>query len=137
MQTGFLNNMGHGKTGNLKLLLVEDNKLNQRLIESSLKRYGYEIDVANNGAEGVDMCKKNLYDAVLMDIMMPVMDGFEATIEIRKLESGKKLPIIAVTANVLNADREKCLSYGMNEFISKPFSIEKLKKAFKDLGIKG
>lgn len=127
--------MSSRKDGNLKLLLVEDNKLNQRLIESSLKRYGYEIDVADNGAEGVEKCKKNKYDVVLMDIMMPVMDGFEATTAIRKLSSGKTLPIIALTANVLNADREKCLSYGMNEYISKPFSIEKLKKAFDVIGI--
>ena len=127
--------MGNVKKRNLKLLLVEDNKLNQRLIESSLKKYGYEIDVANNGVEGVEKCRKNRYDAVLMDIMMPVMDGFEATTEIRRLPSGKKLPIIAVTANVLNADREKCLAHGMDEFISKPFSIEKLKKVFDILGI--
>lgn len=127
--------MSKGKKRNLKLLLVEDNKLNQKLIESSLRRFGYSIDIANNGVEAVEKFRPGKYDVILMDIMMPVMDGFEATSKIRSMETRIKTPIIALTANTLNYDREKCLSSGMDEYISKPLSIEKLNKAFDDLGI--
>jgi len=121
------------------IMLVEDNKLNQRLMESSLRRFGFTIEVANNGQEAVDMYTANpgQYDLIIMDIMMPVMDGLEATRQIRIFEqkTGKKIPIIALTANTFNADRERCLSYGMNEYIAKPLNMEKLTQAFRDLGI--
>ena len=124
---------------NISILLVEDNKLNQRLMESSLKRFGFGIEVANNGLEAVEMYQGNpvKYDLIIMDIMMPVMDGLEATRQIRIFEQKKKfrIPIIALTANTFNADRERCLSYGMDEYISKPLNMEKLTKAFRDLGI--
>lgn len=120
-------------------MLVEDNKLNQRLMESSLKRYGFSIDVANNGLEAVQMYQKSpeSYDLIIMDIMMPVMDGLEATRHIRIFEQKKsiRVPIIALTANTFNADRERCLSYGMDEYIAKPLNMDKLSQAFKDLGI--
>ena len=122
-----------------KIMLVEDNKLNQRLMESSLKRYGFSIDVANNGLEAVQMYQKSpeSYDLIIMDIMMPVMDGLEATRHIRIFEQKKsiRVPIIALTANTFNADRERCLSYGMDEYIAKPLNMDKLSQAFKDLGI--
>jgi CheY-like chemotaxis protein len=124
---------------NISILLVEDNKLNQRLMESSLKRFGFAIEVANNGLEAVEMYQANhaKYDLIIMDIMMPVMDGLEATRQIRIFEQKKKfrIPIIALTANTFNADRERCLSYGMDEYIAKPLNMEKLTKAFRDLGI--
>lgn len=124
---------------NISILLVEDNKLNQRLMESSLKRFGFKIDVANNGLEAVEKYQADHeeYDLIIMDIMMPVMDGLEATRQIRIFEQKKKfrIPIIALTANTFNADRERCLSYGMDEYIAKPLNMEKLTKAFKDLGI--
>jgi len=124
---------------NISILLVEDNKLNQRLMESSLKRFGYKIDVANNGLEAVEKYQLNhkSYDLIIMDIMMPVMDGLEATKQIRIFERKKKMriPIIALTANTFNADRERCLSIGMDEYIAKPLNMDKLTKAFKDLGI--
>ena len=124
---------------NLSILLVEDNKLNQRLMESSLKRFGFKIDVANNGLEAVEKykAKSKKYNLIIMDIMMPVMDGLEATRQIRIFEQKKKIriPIIALTANTFNADRERCLSYGMDEYIAKPLNMEKLTNAFKDLGI--
>lgn len=123
----------------ISILLVEDNKLNQRLMESSLKRFGFKIDVANNGLEAVEKYQAGAenYDLIIMDIMMPVMDGLEATRQIRIFEQKKKfrIPIIALTANTFNADRERCLSYGMDEYIAKPLNMDKLTKAFKDLGI--
>ncbi len=124
---------------NISILLVEDNKLNQRLMESSLKWFGYKIEVANNGLEAVEMYQAGFdkYNLIIMDIMMPVMDGLEATRQIRIFEQKKKLiiPIIALTANTFNADRERFLSYGMDEYIAKPLNMEKLTQAFRDLGI--
>lgn len=120
-------------------MLVEDNKLNQRLMESSLKHFGFNIEVANNGKEAVEMYQSNpgQFDLIIMDIMMPVMDGLEATRQIRIFERKKKIriPIIALTANTFNADRERCLSYGMDEYIAKPLNMDKLTHAFRELGI--
>ena len=111
----------------LSLLLVEDNLLNQKLIFLNLTRYGFSIDVANNGVEAVDKVLGQNYDLVLMDLMMPVMDGFEATRLIRQREksmAGRHTPIIGLTANTFDADREKCLDIGMDEFMAKPFDVE-------------
>ncbi|MCD6332343.1 MAG: response regulator [Bacteroidales bacterium] len=121
------------------IMLVEDNKLNQRLMESSLKKFGFRIHVANNGQEAVEMYKKDpkRYDLIIMDIMMPVMDGFEATrhIRIHEQKIQNRVPIIALTANTFDADREKCLSQGMDEYIAKPLDMNKLTRAFHELGL--
>lgn len=123
----------------MKILLVEDNLLNQRIVLFSLKKFNHEVTIANNGQEAVDKFKENKFDVILMDIMMPVMDGLEATVKIREIEEihkpEKRTPIIALTANTMDNDRTKCLSYGMDEFISKPFEIEKLKLIFSKLEI--
>ena len=123
----------------LKILLVEDNVLNQRIVLFSLKKLNHEVIIANNGLEAVEKFREDNYDAVLMDIMMPVMDGLEATVKIREeeklMQSNKRTPIIALTANTMDNDRTKCLSYGMDEFMSKPFDIEKLKHIFNKLEI--
>lgn len=123
----------------LSILLVEDNVLNQRIVTFSLKKYDHEVTIANNGLEAIDRFKEKQYDAILMDIMMPVMDGLEATVKIRELENqmniGSRTPIIALTANTMDNDRDKCLAYGMDEFMAKPFDIEKLKQIFQDLEI--
>ncbi len=121
----------------LQLLLVEDNFLNQKLIFLNLNRYGVVIDVANNGADAVEKVREKKYDLILMDLMMPVMDGFAATKAIREIESNKGLytPIIGLTANNFDADREKCLSVGMDEYMTKPFDIEVFNKTIKVLGI--
>ncbi|MBC8003916.1 MAG: response regulator [Verrucomicrobia bacterium] len=123
----------------MKILLVEDNLLNQRIVLFSLKKFNHEVTIANNGQEAVDQFKENKFDVILMDIMMPVMDGLEATVKIREIEeihkSDKRTPIIALTANTMDNDRTKCLSYGMDEFMSKPFEIEKLKLIFNKLEI--
>ncbi|ASB49054.1 response regulator [Alkalitalea saponilacus] len=122
---------------NLSLLLVEDNILNQKLIFLNLTKFGFSIDVANNGLEAVDKVIQQRYDLILMDLMMPVMDGFEATIKIREIEENKGIhtPIIGLTANTFDADREKCMSIGMDEYMSKPFDIEVFNTILSDLGI--
>jgi osomolarity two-component system sensor histidine kinase NIK1 len=125
----------------LNILLVEDNLLNQRIVLFSLKKYNHTVAIANNGLEAVDMFMESKYDVILMDIMMPVMDGLEATVKIREVEeinkTGKRTPIIALTANTMDNDRNKCLSYGMDEFMAKPFDIEKLNQIFVKLEITG
>jgi len=125
--------------GILKILLVEDNLLNQRIVLFSLKKYNHIVTIANNGLEAVEKFKTAQFDVILMDIMMPVMDGLEATVKIREVEvtnnAGKRTPIIALTANTMDNDRNKCLSYGMDEFMVKPFDIEKLKLLFNKLQI--
>ncbi len=121
----------------LSLLLVEDNILNQKLIFLNLTRYGFSIDVANNGQEALDKLQERSYDLVLMDLMMPVMDGMEATKRIREMEQqrGSHTPIIGLTANTFDADREKCLAIGMDDFMAKPFDIEIFNAIISDLGI--
>ncbi|MGQ1947359.1 response regulator [Geofilum sp. OHC36d9] len=121
----------------LSLLLVEDNLLNQKLIFLNLTRYGFSIDVANNGVEALDKVSDKNYDLILMDLMMPVMDGFEATRLIRTREKslGGHTPIIGLTANTFDADREKCLEIGMDEFMSKPFDVEVFLAILKILNI--
>lgn len=121
------------------IMLVEDNKLNQRLMESSLRRFGFHIDLANNGLEAVELYQANpdKYCLIIMDIMMPVMDGLESTRQIRIYEQGKsyRVPIIALTANTFNADRERCLSYGMDDYLAKPLNLDLLAQSFRNLGI--
>lgn len=123
----------------LKILLVEDNLLNQRIVTFSLKKFNHEVTIANNGLEAVQILRKNKFDVILMDIMMPVMDGLEATIQIREDEknsdSDSRTPIIALTANTMDNDRDTCISYGMDDFMSKPFDIEKLNVIFSELNI--
>jgi PAS domain S-box-containing protein len=107
------------------ILLCEDNELNQRLIKAILSEKGYKIDLAENGEKGIDLFKNNNYDLVLMDIQMPFMDGYETTRTIRQtLQS--KIPIVALTANFMIAEKTKCLQIGMNDYLSKPFSKEDL-----------
>ena len=114
---------------NLKVLLIEDNLLNQRLLNINLSKLNCIVITANNGLEGVNVFKEQKFDVILMDLMMPVMDGFEASKEIRKIEnediSRGYTPIIAFTANTLNTDFEKCLENGMDFLMEKPFNSYK------------
>ena len=123
----------------LNILLVEDNLLNQRIVTFSLKRFNHDVVIANNGVEAIELFREKKFDVILMDIMMPVMDGLEATVKIREIENvinaEKRTPIIALTANTMDNDRDKCLSYGMDEFMAKPFDIEKLNTIFEELKI--
>ena len=110
----------------IRVLLVEDNQINQEVAREILGGEGLLVTVANNGREALDRMKKDLYDVVLMDVQMPIMDGYEATREIRKNPKFAKLPIIAMTANALQAEKEKCLKAGMNDHITKPIDTNKL-----------
>jgi signal transduction histidine kinase/CheY-like chemotaxis protein len=110
------------------ILVVEDNQTNQILSEVVLKDLGYQVHLVANGAEALEALSRIQYDAVLMDCLMPVMDGFEATRQIRLNEGGSshRTVIIAMTANATIADRERCLSVGMDDFVSKPFRADEL-----------
>lgn len=120
----------------LRILLVEDNRLNQQVATAFLKKVGAEITLAYHGGEAVDWVRKMPFDVVLMDLQMPEMDGFEATRLIRALPQGKNLPIIAMTAAAMQHDREACLAAGMNDHIAKPIEPEALMKALFKWGIK-
>jgi CheY-like chemotaxis protein len=116
-----------------KILLVEDNLLNQEIASELLSSYGFNIEVASNGKEAVDMVQKvsdKCYDVILMDVQMPVMNGYEATKAIRSLadERLSNLPIIAMTANAFDEDRKNALEAGMDDFVTKPFDINVLLK---------
>ncbi len=117
-----------GLTG--RLLLVEDNHTNQQYVLELLKAIGIHADVAENGREALNRLAKRHYDLVLMDCQMPVMDGYETTINIRTQErsrpGSRRLPIIALTANVLASDRERCMQVGMDDFLAKPFNLQQL-----------
>lgn len=105
----------------VRLLLVEDNLINQKVATLMLKHMGYSADIANNGTEAVDLVARNSYDLVLMDCLMPEMDGLEATRVIRsRSDYGATVPIIAMTANAFAEDRQACLAAGMSDYIAKP-----------------
>jgi CheY-like chemotaxis protein len=109
-----------------RILLVEDNEVNQLVASRILKNAGLEVDIANHGLEAVHMVKEKNYDLVLMDIQMPEMDGFEATRVIRAREPFKELPIVAMTAHAMSGDRELSLKAGMNDHINKPINVQEL-----------
>lgn len=114
--------------GRKKILVAEDVELNQFLARHIMESWGFEVEIANNGREALDMVTNNEYDLVLMDIQMPEMDGMEATQNIRLLPDVKKagIPIVALTANALKGDSDKYISVGMNDYLSKPFDESKL-----------
>lgn len=105
-----------------RILLVEDEPVNQRVSRRMLEKGGFVVDLATDGVEAVEAVVTGSYDAVLMDCRMPVMDGFQATIRIRSLEAagGRRTPIIAMTASARSEDLARCLASGMDDFVSKP-----------------
>lgn len=129
-------NLAHLKAlKNKKILLAEDNRINQILTEKYLDEVEIQLDIVQNGALAVEAVKTIAYDLVLMDIQMPEMDGIEATVEIRKLNHCKNLPIIALTAHALKDEELKYFEVGMNDFITKPFKPNALhQKIIKVLG---
>ncbi|MDV3503386.1 ATP-binding protein [Marinobacter sp. M-5] len=120
------NNAAAGSAA-LAILLVEDNQVNQLVASSLLRKLGHTVDLAENGKRALQAMENRTYDMVLMDCQMPVMDGYEATRQIRENPAWKTLPVIAVTANVMQGDRENCLASGMNDYITKPYNRNDLK----------
>jgi CheY-like chemotaxis protein len=104
-----------------RILVAEDNRVNQRVIAVVLDKAGWSHALAENGAQAVEMFAAQAFDLVLMDCQMPVLDGLEATRRIRALERGGRVPIVALTANAFPGDREACLAAGMDDFVAKPF----------------
>jgi len=121
-------------SGSLSILVVEDNAINLRLITAALTRAGHHVDSAMDGSAAILKFSQDRYDVILMDIMMPVMDGISATREIRKIESLREIAnedrvkIIAITANAFEDDRAKFFDAGMDFYMNKPVEIEELMK---------
>ena len=124
-------NVLHEELKDLRILLVEDDRINQAVTLTMLESVGAITTLAENGQKALEKLKNNPYDIILMDCMMPVMDGFTATREIVKIFGTNHPPIIALTANAMSGDREHCLQYGMNDFLSKPISKAKLLEAIR------
>ena len=117
---------------NATILIVEDNAANQQVAQAMLERLGCKCSIANNGIEALKLLELAKYDAIFMDCNMPEMDGYEATNQIRQIEAEvSQIPIIAMTANVLQGDREKCIQAGMNDYTRKPLKLEKLVEKLK------
>jgi CheY-like chemotaxis protein len=110
----------------LRILLAEDNQVNQKLALRILEQMGYRADIASNGLEAVESIERQRYDVILMDVQMPEMDGLDATRNIRRLTEVTQPHIIAMTANAMEGDREMCLAAGMNDYISKPIRVNEL-----------
>ncbi|MDH4190889.1 MAG: response regulator [Betaproteobacteria bacterium] len=113
----------------LRILVAEDNAVNALLVRALLERLGYRSDLAGNGLEAVEACRRQSYDIVMMDVQMPEMDGIEATRKIREERAGPLPIVIALTANVLSEDREICHAAGMNDFLPKPVTLSDLRGA--------
>lgn len=108
----------------IKVLVAEDNYINQKLISKLLLNKGYNLTIVDDGQKVLDALEKDKYHIVLMDIQMPIMDGYQATklIRAKEITNGKYIPIIAVTAFAMESDRQKCFEIGMDDYISKPFN---------------
>lgn len=114
----------------LRILIVEDEPISQRVAQLSLESMGYKVDIAGTGKEAIELFANNNYVAVLMDMGLPDMLGTEVTKQIRELEYAKRIhtPVIALTAHIAAVAKNECLSAGMDDFISKPLEIEPLKE---------
>lgn len=115
-----------GRVKPLRILVAEDNVINQRVATGLLSRLGHSVHIAKDGVEAVEACSREAFDVVLMDVQMPSMGGYEATKHIRAAAHGQHVPIIGVTANASEADRGECLRAGMNDYVPKPFQLDAL-----------
>ena len=115
-----LNNPEFQNLPGARVLLVEDNEINRIVLKELLEKQGIQIEIAENGVEALNKLEHNRYDCVLMDVQMPIMDGFQATRRLKEIANLNDMPVIAMTANAMQQDRQKCLEVGMVDFISKP-----------------
>ncbi|MCF8336013.1 MAG: response regulator, partial [Bacteroidales bacterium] len=118
----------------IKILLAEDQKINRKIVSGLLSKYNWEIEEAVNGEDALNKAINGNFDIVLMDVQMPQMDGYEATRRIREKENetGKHLPIIAMTAHAMKGDKEKCLAAGMDHYLAKPINTEDVVKIIRE-----
>jgi len=109
-----------------KILLVEDNEMNRDMLSRRLERRGYEVVIAVDGQQGVDLAQSTSPDIILMDMSLPVIDGWEATRQLKSMDGMKAVPIIALTAQAMSGDREKALEAGCNDYDTKPIELPRL-----------
>jgi CheY-like chemotaxis protein len=109
-----------------KILLVEDNEMNRDMLSRRLERRGYQVVIAVDGQQGVDLAQSSSPDLILMDMSLPVIDGWEATRQLKAMDSMKAVPIIALTAHAMSGDREKALDAGCNDYDTKPIELPRL-----------
>lgn len=109
-----------------RVLLVEDNEMNRDMLSRRLKKKGYDVEMAVDGAQGVEMARAGNYDIILMDMSLPVIDGWEATRRIRATEGLGSVPVIALTAHAMAGDREKAMEAGCTDYDTKPVEIDRL-----------
>ena len=109
-----------------KLLLVEDNDVNRDLLSRRLIRHGFEIEIAIDGAQGLAMAQSIAPDLVLMDMSLPIIDGWEATRQLKASANTRQIPVIALTAHAMSGDRERCLAAGCDEYDTKPIEFSRL-----------
>ncbi|MGD1699828.1 response regulator [Dapis sp. BLCC M229] len=117
----------------VKILLVEDNEMNRDMLSRRLMRKKFEVVIAVDGAEGVDMSISEAPDIILMDMSLPVLDGWQATSKIKANPQTKNIPVIAITANAMTGDREKCLDAGCDDYDTKPVELPRLLDKIKNL----
>jgi CheY-like chemotaxis protein len=115
----------------LKVLLVEDNEMNRDMLSRRLVRNGYEVVIAVNGQEGVDMASSESPDLILMDMSLPVLDGWEATRRLKANPGTASIPVIALTAHAMETDREKAMAAGCDDFDTKPIELPRLLEKMK------
>jgi two-component system, cell cycle response regulator DivK len=110
----------------VKILLVEDNEMNRDMLSRRLKRNGYDVVMATDGQQGVDMAASEVPDLILMDMSLPVIDGWEATRRVKHNEATRRIPVIALTAHAMAGDREKAIEAGCDDYDTKPVEITRL-----------
>lgn len=116
-----------------KILIVEDNEMNRDMLSRRLARQGFEIVLAVDGKQGVEAASKEMPDLILMDMSLPVMNGWEATEKVKSNPATKNIPVIALTAHAMSEDREKCIAAGCNDFDTKPVDLPRLLEKIKAL----
>ena len=117
----------------VRVLLAEDNPVNQKLAQRLLERAGHTVTLVDNGRLAVEAVSANSFDVVLMDVQMPNMDGLEATRRLRASERGRRLHVVAMTANAMQGDRERCIDAGMDDYVPKPVTPDYLARALEAL----